>query len=133
MMAKLRQKFMKFEEAYQRLEAILQAMNSGKVALDDSLKLYEDGIKARDLFQSLLDDLKHESMALSKTHPALHERIKIVGILIDGDSKAIVEDLKEKQVHFLSKGERVGPIVLEDIQENKVTFSYDNKRVEMAP
>ncbi len=33
---------MKFEEAYQRLEKILEAMNSGKVALDDSLKLYEE-------------------------------------------------------------------------------------------
>jgi len=36
---------MKFEEAYQRLEEILQAMNSGKVALDDSLKLYEEADK----------------------------------------------------------------------------------------
>ena len=33
---------MKFEDAYHRLEEILQAMNSGKVALEDSLKLYEE-------------------------------------------------------------------------------------------
>lgn len=33
---------MKFEEAYKRLEEILQAMNSGRVELDDSLKLYEE-------------------------------------------------------------------------------------------
>lgn len=33
---------MKFEDAYARLEEILKAMNSGKVALDDSLKLYEE-------------------------------------------------------------------------------------------
>ncbi|MGH2639631.1 MAG: exodeoxyribonuclease VII small subunit, partial [Rhabdochlamydiaceae bacterium] len=44
-MAQSRQKFMKFEEAYQRLEEILQAMNSGKVALDDSLTLYEEADK----------------------------------------------------------------------------------------
>ena len=36
---------MKFEEAYKRLEEILQAMNSGKVELDDSLKLYEEADK----------------------------------------------------------------------------------------
>ena len=36
---------MKFEEAYQRLEEILAKMNSGKVALDDSLKLYEEADK----------------------------------------------------------------------------------------
>jgi len=33
---------MKFEEAYARLETILQAMNGGKVSLDDSLTLYEE-------------------------------------------------------------------------------------------
>ncbi len=33
---------MTFEEAYKRLEEILEKMNSGKVSLDDSLKLYEE-------------------------------------------------------------------------------------------
>jgi exodeoxyribonuclease VII small subunit len=33
---------MKFEEAYQRLEEILEKMNSGKASLDDALKLYEE-------------------------------------------------------------------------------------------
>ena len=36
---------MKFEEAYKRLEEILQAMNSGKVELDESLKMYEEADK----------------------------------------------------------------------------------------
>lgn len=33
---------MTFEQAYARLEEILEKMNSGKVSLDDSLKLYEE-------------------------------------------------------------------------------------------
>lgn len=33
---------MTFEEAYAKLEQILEKMNSGKVSLDDSLKLYEE-------------------------------------------------------------------------------------------
>ena len=36
---------MKFEEAYKRLEEILEKMNSGKASLDDSLKLYEEADK----------------------------------------------------------------------------------------
>jgi exodeoxyribonuclease VII small subunit len=36
---------MNFEEAYKRLEEILEKMNSGKVSLDDSLKLYEEADK----------------------------------------------------------------------------------------
>jgi exodeoxyribonuclease VII small subunit len=31
-----------FEQAYARLEDILEQMNSGKISLDDSLKLYEE-------------------------------------------------------------------------------------------
>jgi len=31
-----------FEAAYERLEAILEKMNSGKVSLEESLKLYEE-------------------------------------------------------------------------------------------
>lgn len=34
-----------FETAYARLEEILEKMNSGKVALEDSLKLYEEADK----------------------------------------------------------------------------------------
>ncbi len=34
-----------FEAAYSRLEEILEKMNSGKVALEDSLKLYEEADK----------------------------------------------------------------------------------------
>ena len=33
---------MTFEQSYARLEAILEKMNSGKIALDESLKLYEE-------------------------------------------------------------------------------------------
>jgi exodeoxyribonuclease VII small subunit len=34
-----------FEQAYQRLEIILQKLSSGEVALEDSLKLYEEADK----------------------------------------------------------------------------------------
>ncbi len=34
-----------FEQSYARLEEILEKMNSGKVTIDDSLKLYEEADK----------------------------------------------------------------------------------------
>ncbi len=34
-----------FEEAYARLEQILEKMNSGKISLDESIKLYEEADK----------------------------------------------------------------------------------------
>jgi len=96
-------------------------------------EVYAKGIETRDLFQSLRDKLKPDAKVMEKALPALHKRIKLIGILLDQDSKAIVEDLKEKQTHFLSRGESVGTAFLEDIQEDKVIFMYNNERIEMAP
>jgi len=98
-----------------------------------SFVVYEEGIKARNLFEPLQNGLKPDSRILQKALPALHKRIKLIGILMDSDSKAIVEDLKEKQTHFLSKGESLGSAVLEDIQEDKVLFKYANEIIEMTP
>lgn len=36
---------MKFEDAFKRLEVILQKMNEDSIALDESLKLYEEADK----------------------------------------------------------------------------------------
>jgi len=36
------QESISFEKAFERLEAILEKLNSGKASLDDSLKLYEE-------------------------------------------------------------------------------------------
>jgi len=95
--------------------------------------VYQGQIGKRDLFQSLRDRLKPEDKVMEKALPALHQRIKLIGILLDQDSKAIVEDLKEKQIHFLSAGEKIGTALLENIQEDKVIFQYNNQRVEMTP
>lgn len=57
---------MKFEEAYSRLEEILQAMNGGKVALDDSLKLYEEADKLIVLCQKKLGEAEKKIEILIK-------------------------------------------------------------------
>lgn len=96
------------------------------------LGVYEEAILARDLFQPF-DYVQADTKALEKALPALHQRIKVIGILLDKDSKAIVEDLNDQQTHFLSKGESIGTARLEDIKEDKVIFMYNNERVEMSP
>jgi len=58
---------MKFEEAYIRLEEILQAMNSGKVALDDSLKLYEEADKLITTCQKRLTEAEKKIEILVKS------------------------------------------------------------------
>ena len=88
--------------------------------------------KARNLFQPLGNKIETGTPALKKAIPALHKRIKLIGILLDDDSKAIVEDLQEKQTHFLSQGESIGTIQLEAIREDKVIFDDNGKKIELT-
>lgn len=49
MMAKWELRYVEFEKAFERLEKILETMNSGKTPLEESLKLFEE---AETLLQS---------------------------------------------------------------------------------
>lgn len=47
-----------YEEAYQKLEDILIKLESGTTSLDDSLNLYEEGIRLYSHCNKLLDEAK---------------------------------------------------------------------------
>ena len=68
-----------FEEAMARLEQIVRALEGGNVPLDESLTLYEEGVKLVKLCSSRLENAE--------------KRIKI---LVDGGNGTLVEqDFKE--------------------------------------
>lgn len=51
---------MSFETAMTRLEQIVKALEDGKVSLDDSLKLYEEGIALVRLCSGRLDEAEQK-------------------------------------------------------------------------
>jgi len=55
-----------FEKAFERLEKILEAMNSGKVSLEESLKLFEE---AENL-------MRHCSLRLNNAEQKIEQLIK---------------------------------------------------------
>ena len=68
---------MSFEEAYVRLEQILEKMNSGKASLDDSLKLYEEADRLISSCNKQLSEAEKKIEVLIKTRNgelALNER-----------------------------------------------------------
>lgn len=68
-----------FEEAMARLEQIVRALEGGNVPLDESLTLYEEGVKLVKLCSSRLENAE--------------KRIKI---LVDGGNGTLIEqDFKE--------------------------------------
>jgi exodeoxyribonuclease VII small subunit len=64
----------KFEEALQEMETIVQRLEDGNLSLDESLALFEDGIKLSRLCSQRLDEaekrveilLKNENGSLSR-------------------------------------------------------------------
>ena len=59
-----------FEAAYARLEEILEKMNSGKVSLEDSLKLYEEADQLISWCSKRLTDAEKKIEILVKNRDA---------------------------------------------------------------
>jgi exodeoxyribonuclease VII small subunit len=54
-----------FEDAMKRLEEIVRLLENGQVSLDESIKLYEEGISLVNSANSLLTNAKQKLMAVS--------------------------------------------------------------------
>ena len=54
-----------FEDAMKRLEEIVRILENGQVSLDESIKLYEEGISLVNSANSLLTNAKQKLMAVS--------------------------------------------------------------------
>ncbi len=60
-------KTLNFEQAMKRLEEISQTLESGDIALEDSVKLYEEGIKLIDFCQGKLNEVEKKVQKLTRT------------------------------------------------------------------
>ena len=49
-----------FEQAYQKLEKIAEQLNSNDISLDESIKLYEEGIKLSNYCTQALKNAKQK-------------------------------------------------------------------------
>ncbi len=56
-----------FEDSLERLETIVQKMESGDLQLEDSIKLFEEGIKLTKTCSQRLDEAEKKVQLLMKT------------------------------------------------------------------
>ena len=59
-------KEMQFEEAFKRLEAIVGNLESGDLSLEESMKLFEEGIGLTEACKTRLDDAEKKIQLLLK-------------------------------------------------------------------
>ena len=53
-------KEMKFEEALNKLDEINEKLSAEDISIEDSVKLFKEGVELTKLCQKKLDDAKHE-------------------------------------------------------------------------
>lgn len=72
----MNEKNMTFEQSMQRLEQIVRAMERGDVALDESLKLFQEGTQLVQNCEKLLEEAKlqiHKVMTAADGSPIMEE------------------------------------------------------------
>lgn len=73
-----------FEDAFVRLEEILEKMNTGSVSLDESLKLYEEADKLITTCNQRLQAAERKIETLIKTRNG--------DLVLDANQKPVVQD-----------------------------------------
>ena len=63
-----------FEENLKRLEEIVDLMENGNVGLDESLKLYKEGVNISVLCAQKLKDVEQQVSVLQKTASGLFDK-----------------------------------------------------------
>ncbi|MBF0479721.1 MAG: hypothetical protein HQL26_09590 [Candidatus Omnitrophica bacterium] len=86
----------------------------------------------RDIFSATFEQKKEEAVAPVQVPPAFSERYKLVGIMLDNNPTAILENLQNHKTFFVKKGQNVDGAILEDIKENRVIFRDRDKAVELV-
>ncbi len=56
-----------FEEGIKRVENIIEALQSGEVSLEESVKLYRDGVEILDYCSNKLNDAEKQVKILQKS------------------------------------------------------------------
>jgi len=104
---------------------------------------YREQLQKRDVFQFPEDKptaaskkvsvKKAVKSLVSKAPKAVSvNSLKLVGIILDKNPEAIVEDPKKRETLFLRKGDEIEGAIVEEILEGKVIFLYEGRKVELV-
>ena len=129
------------------LPAPAQEATDTPVSSDNSLlqakpfSVYAQTLSERDIFASPFQKPLVDTPAAASSEPApaptptfdLSQNYKLVGIILDNDPQAVIEDIRNQRTLFLSKGDQLEGGVLDEISDGRVVFLFNNQRIEMAP
>ena len=85
---------LKFEKALERLEKIVEDLESGNLSLDEALKRYEEGVKLSRLCTQKLTQAENKIETLTK---ALNENLEASPFDAEADTKGVERKKPKKR------------------------------------
>jgi len=92
---------------------------------------YAQTIHRRNLFLPPWEKDQGENKVAEASNSDLEKDIRLVGIVLDKNPKAIVEDVKSEDTSFLSIGDEIRGAKLIEVLEGKAIFDYNGQKVEI--
>ena len=106
---------------------------------------YSDQLEKRDIFRDVRSVVPVEntivnSVTAAEETPApnlpnpmeLVKNLSLVGIVVDRDPMAIIEDQQSKETLFLHLGGQINEAIVEKIEKGKVILNFHGQRVELT-
>ncbi|MCB9747413.1 MAG: hypothetical protein H6755_03300 [Candidatus Omnitrophica bacterium] len=104
--------------------------------LDKPFNYYQGELDKRNFFEAPWEKPQIEKREEQVKEPPkpkidLKTLINLVGIVLDDDPKAVIEDLKTQETVFLSIGQEINEAKLIEIHEEKIIFLYHEEKQEI--
>lgn len=92
-------------------------------------EFYQQGTSNRQIFTS--SGAQENVNAASAVNTDIAKDINLVGILAGENPQAIIEDKKTLKTYYVTKGQFIGEMQVEDIQEGKIIINYKGRKYEL--
>lgn len=93
-------------------------------------EFYLEGTKGHQIFTSPVSSETAEKSSTT-ANADLVKDINLVGIISGENPQAIIEDKKIQKTYYVTKGQFIGELQVEDIQEGKVILDYKGQKFEL--
>ncbi|KPK97223.1 MAG: hypothetical protein AMJ95_10220 [Omnitrophica WOR_2 bacterium SM23_72] len=96
------------------------------------LESYLEGIQQRQIFRAatVSDVVPVSTVAVTNTLD-LFKDMTLVGIISSDPPQAVIEDKKTQKTYYLTRGQAIGDLKVDDIQEGKVILDYLGTKYEL--
>ncbi|MFH1458634.1 MAG: hypothetical protein ABIG31_05700 [Candidatus Omnitrophota bacterium] len=107
-------------------------MNQGFSPEAKPLESYLEGVGARQIFAAVsVSEIAPVPAAAVTNTLDLFKDMTLVGIVSSDPPQAVIEDKKTQKTYYLSRGQSMGDLKVEDIQEGKVILDYLGTKYEL--